>query len=257
MAEATKEQSKAMLGTSMVGTNAIKDYTQAKYLLIVPGHAVYVGREASHSSLDEHWKGGFNGEAKYYTEHALAGVNQAGNNSKYLLVFSGGQTREPAGPISEAQSYWFLSDQFNWNNLDGVKGRALVEDFARDSFENLAFGVGTFARVTNQMPIDIILFGWGFKEERYRMHADALQLRQHNLHYIRVNMPEGSETDVSSPLGSALKGEKKTIADFAASPFGMDGILHQKRLQRDPWLRGESAYLFYNIKELFPFLRKQ
>jgi len=260
MAEATKGATQAMLGTSIVGTSSVRSYKDARCLVLVPGHAVYIGRSIEHSVSDKYWIGGFPGEAGYYTEHALAGIEEA-RSSSHLLVFSGGQTREAAGVMSEAQSYWFLGDQYSWNNRDGVKSRALVEDFARDSLENLAFGIGVFARVTERMPDDIVLCGWGFKEDRYRLHADALGISQDQLHYVKVNNPEGSEDDLSSPLGGALKGEKKTVADFIETPFGNDGVLLQKRLQRDPYLRGDNAYLYYQLyflrQEIFPLLRKR
>ncbi len=246
----------AMLGSSIIATNSVKDYSDARRLVIVPGHAVYMGKEAANSMHDEYWIGGFKGEARYYTEHAIAGIEEAGKGSNYLLAFSGGQTRECAGVMSEAQSYWFLADQYSWSNKEDVKGRALVEDFARDSFENLAFGVGVFARVTSRMPEDITVCGWGFKEDRYRMHASALRIRQNRLHYVKVNNPEGGEADPLSPMGCALKGESRAIADFVETPFGDDGILLQKKLQRDPYLRGERAYPYYRISALFHLLRK-
>ena len=238
-----------MLGSSIVGTNSIRSYTDAKYMIMVPGHAIYVGREASHANLDEYWRGGFRGEAPFYTQHALAGVSETGKGEKYILIFSGGQTREAVGPISEAQGYWMLSDQHLWLNNDGVRGRAFTEEYARDSLENLAFGVGRFVQITGSKPADIIICGWAFKEERYRMHADALGIRQENLHYTPVNNPEGDA------LTGALRGEIKALADFRASPLGTEGILAQKRAQRDPFLRGD-AYRYYGVDELFALARK-
>jgi hypothetical protein len=69
------------------------------------------------------------------------------------------------------------------------------------------------------------------------------------VHYIGVNNPEGDA------LAGAKKGELKTLADFNASPFGLHGILAQKRIQRDPFLRGPGAYLYYQVGDLFPMLR--
>lgn len=247
-------KSQPLVGSSIVGTAAVKDYSQAKRLVIVPGHAIYVGTDVAQTRDDKYWIGGFPGEAKYYVEHDLAGIDIAGNDPKCLIIFSGGQTREAAGPRSEAEGYWFLSDQFSWSNFNDLKGRALLEDFARDSFENLVFGIGAFARVTGQMPVEIIVCGWGFKEDRYRGHADTLRINPASFHYIRVNMPEGNENDVSTPLGGAMKGEMKTQADFAADPFGTYSTLRQKRLQRDPWLRGDNAYEFYKVATLFPLV---
>ena len=98
-----------MLGTSIVGTSSVRDFKNAKYLVIVPGHAVYVGREAASTYLDECWVGGFKGEAQFYVDHVFAGIVETGRGDEYILVFSGGQTRESAGPFSEAQGLWSLS----------------------------------------------------------------------------------------------------------------------------------------------------
>lgn len=249
MTEATREAPTPTLGTSLVGTESVRSHKGAKFLVMVPGHAIYVGREASHAKLDEYWMGGFRGEAPFYTQHAIAGVAEIILGGRSILVFSGGQTREAAGPLSEAQSYWSLADQHAWLKKDGVKERAFTEEFARDSLENLAFSVGRFVQITGERPVDIIICGWTFKEARYRLHADALGIRQGNLHYIGVNNLMGDA------LAGALKGEAKTLADFRASPLGTEGILAQKRAQRDPFLRGD-AYGYYNVSELFGLLRQ-
>jgi len=144
------------LGTSIVGTAAVKSYPEARRLVIVPGHAVYVGTEPFHSKLDKFWIGGFPGEASYYTDHARAGAVETANGKQFILLFSGGQTREAAGPISEGQSYWSLANQNNWFNKSDIKERAFTEDFARDSLENMAFGVGRFAQITGRKPEEII-----------------------------------------------------------------------------------------------------
>jgi hypothetical protein len=244
MAETTKESPK--LGTSIVGTSSVKSHAEAKYLIIVPGHAVYMGKEAAHANLDEHWKGGFKGEAVYYTQHALAGVEEA-RRDKSILLFSGGLTREST-IYSEGQSYWELANQHNWLDNQDLRKRAAPEIFARDSFENLAFGVGKFTYMAGEKPQLIVICGWTFKEERYRMHADALGIRQENLYYIGVNNPEGDA------LTGALKGEVKAVADFNTTPLGNEGILAEKRALRDPFFIGD-AYAAYHLYELFPVLR--
>jgi hypothetical protein len=234
----------AMIGSSKVGTISNKAYENAKYLVIVPGHAVYTSRGPSVLMDDDQWVGGFPGEARHYVQHSKAGVTATSKNEKCLLVFSGGQTMKAAGPISEAQSYWLLSDQYEWFLKDGVKNRAITEDFARDSLEHLAFGFGRFVQATGRKPTDIIVCGWKFKEERYRLHANALGIRQENLHYVGVNNPEGDA------YNRALKGEKTVLSDFTNNPLGNKGILLEKRHKRDPFNRGENAYSYYNVKDL-------
>ena len=64
--------------------------------------------------------------------------------STALLVFSGGQTRREAGPRSEADGYLALARAFGWWGWVEVAERATDEAFARDSFENLLFGLCRF-----------------------------------------------------------------------------------------------------------------
>jgi len=244
-----------MAETTANSSRVIQNYSNAERLVIVPGHAIYVGSEAPQFSVDKYWVGGFANEAKYYAEHAFAGIEYA-SNPNTLLVFSGGQTRtEVAGVLTEAQSYYLGSDQNNFLNKAGVKERSRVEVFARDSFENLAFGVGVFAMNTNRMPAEIAICGWGFKQERYLMHAEALGIKS-IVHYVKVNDLAGSVTDPSTPLGGAVKGEAKTQNDFAMSPLGNKGVLQEKKDKRDLHIRGDAAYRYYNITELFPILRQ-
>ncbi|MDE1855025.1 MAG: hypothetical protein KGH57_01745 [Candidatus Micrarchaeota archaeon] len=245
----TKTQSSIMSGSSQVGVSGFKDYRSLQELVIVPGHAVYVGKEKEHANNDDYWLGGFRGEAPYYTQHALAGVDIAGKLSKSLLVFSGGITRDvqrPDGetslPLSESQSYYILAGQFRWNELPEVRARATIDDFARDSFENVAFSTAVFYRMAKKMPDKVVVCGWEFKRTRYLMHADALGLPMRDFTYLGVNNPEGiDERDLSTPLGKAIAGEEKAVGDFATCPLGNVGPLYDKKLKRDPWLRGQVA----------------
>jgi hypothetical protein len=226
------------------------DCSEAKILVIVPGHAVYVGTEAEHSKDDRYWIGGLPGEAKYYREHALAGVETAGKNAKYLLVFSGGCTRDGT-EMSEAQSYLNLCSQNAWLNIKKIESMATTEELARDSFENVVFSVCKFLIVTKRMPEEIVICSWGFKEDRYRFHADTLGLaiKRDAVRYLGVNDPEGDA------LAKALEGEKRTMKDFILTPHGDSGILLAKRKERDKLGLGDKPYKDYKVQEAFTWLR--
>lgn len=256
MPEATVAAPK--LGSSMVGTSTLRDYSSATRLVLVAGHAVYAGTERRHTVMDDRWIGGFRGEARYYTEHVTAGIETAREGQRFVLVFSGGPTRAAAGPIAESASYYRVAEQLEWLGSDAVKNSANIEPFAKDSWENLAFGVARFAQLTGRKPEEVIICNWAFKEDRYRMHADSLGLNQESLHYVGVNNPEGSRDDPKSPMGGALIGEKKALADFQNIPFGDEGILLQKRLQRDPFnlMREADVHNYYRLQSVFPLLRK-
>src|SRR5262245_8682642 len=102
-------------------------------LVLVAGHAVYVGRDFARPDADENWllQSFQKGEPPFYIQHIRAGAQLAAKDPRALLVFSGGQTRREAGPRSEAQSYWSLADHFRWWSLPGVAERATTEEFAR------------------------------------------------------------------------------------------------------------------------------
>src|ERR1017187_805405 len=138
-------------------------------LILVAGHAVYVGESLDPPDRDEHWvlKGFQRGEPPQYIEHVRFGVDLAASKPNSLLLFSGGQTRFEAGPRSEGQSYWALANHFLWWEQADVRSRATTEEFARDSFENFLFGIARFRESTGHYPGSIEIVGWKFKSERF------------------------------------------------------------------------------------------
>lgn len=46
-----------------------------------------------------------------------------------------------AGPKSEGESYFFVADHYDWWGKPDLRARALTEEYARDSFENLLFSI--------------------------------------------------------------------------------------------------------------------
>lgn len=57
----------------------------------------------------------------------MMGLQDAAQDARSVLIFSGGYTREDAGAISEAGSYWQVADSLDWFGHTSVKGRALLE----------------------------------------------------------------------------------------------------------------------------------
>ena len=50
------------------------------------------------------------GEAQSFVNHIELGVQHASEDPDALLLFSGGQTRQAAGPRSEGLSYWVVAE---------------------------------------------------------------------------------------------------------------------------------------------------
>ena len=144
-------------------------------LLLVAGHAVYVGQDFLDPEQHRHWflQSFQRGEPPFYIEHIRAGIDVASRDPSSLLVFSGGQTRGEAGPRSEAQSYWNLAEHFRWWSTPEISGRTTTEEFARDSFENLLFAICRFKEWTGRYPQKIRVVSWAFKERRFALHREA------------------------------------------------------------------------------------
>lgn len=209
--------------------------------MLVPGHAIYAGAERAHCHPDEHWflQPFQRGEPPRYVEHVWRGVREVARDDGALLVFSGGQTRAEAGPRSEAHGYWQLARQHRWWGHADMSKRAVNEEYARDSLENLLFSICRFRQQTGRCPKRVTVVGWAFKAARFEQHRRALGLP--GLEYIGVNDPED--------LDAALAGEARTQEAFAADPFGAraregfdpgtDEPLHlgEKRMTRDPFNR--------------------
>lgn len=204
-------------------------------LIIVPGHASFkeeVGLPlAANFQEDSRWalQSFQHGEPPYYIEHIRKALNLV--NDRSLLVFSGGKTRKESGQIwSEAKTYDEIAKTF----LNYPLGQVALEEYARDSFQNLDLSIRMFEKSQGIRPHLITVVGWTFKEERFQFHAQTLNL-QSSFRYAGANNPRPED------LESALVGEAKTLRDFAETPHGDKGILLEKRLSRDPWDEGDPT----------------
>jgi hypothetical protein len=200
-------------------------------LVLVTGHAVYVGQDFRDPEQDRSWllQSFQRGEPPFYIEHIRAGIEVARGDPSSLLVFSGGQTRREAGPRSEAQSYWNLAEYFRWWSTTEVAGRTTTEEFARDSFENLLFAICRFKEWTDRYPQRIRMVSWAFKERRFSLHREALRFPDSRFEFHGVNQPED--------LVGAVKGEAEAVDAFEKDPYGTEGDLGNKRAERNPFCR--------------------
>jgi hypothetical protein len=217
----------------------IQSWQHLDQLIVVAGHAVYVGQDFLAPERDENWwlQSFQKGEPPFYIEHIRFGVQLAAAHPKALLIFGGGQTRLEAGPRSEGQSYWALADHFSWWGKAGARDRATTEEFGRDSLENILFGLARFRECTGRYPASMQMVGWAFKQERFDFHRQTARWPGNSAHYRYhgVNNPVD--------LAGALRGEAKALASFRQDPFATEGDLLKKRTQRNPFLQQNSYVL--------------
>lgn len=205
-----------------------------KHAVIVAGHAILkrfddIEADASWMLLDFQ-----KGEPKHYIRHVQRGVEVAAADPEALLIFSGGQSRIEAGPRSEAQSYFAIADLRGWWGCSDVAGRAITEEFARDSFENLLFGVCRFKEYTGAYPDHVTLVSWAFKAERFHLHCEAIRWPRSRFTYEGPNNPDA--------LDQALRAEQNAIRNYAADPYSSSEMYVAKRVERNPFRRQHGYF---------------
>lgn len=166
------------------------------------------------------------GEPPSYIEHLRAAVELTARDAEAILILSGGCTRREAGRKSEASGYRDAADAMGWWGFANVRERTHLEEYARDSFENLRFSVLLAERLGGSKPDSVTVAGWAFKEERFRFHAETIGLGA-VFDYVGVNQP--------ADLASALEGERRTLEAFRRDPWGEGSALFEKRTRRDPF----------------------
>lgn len=211
-------------------------FSKSKNLVMVAGHSVYMSSSCESVDKENAWflesYQKHPGQAETFVAHIQKGVELAASDSSALLLFSGGETRKEAGPRSEAQSYWIVAESKGWfGNQESVRGRALTEEHARDSFENLLFSICRFRELTGSYPHNITVVGYDFKEERFvGLHRAAMGFPESRFFYL------GTPSSPTSREG-ALKGEAVVRSQFESDPYGCNGSLFRKKLGRDPFHR--------------------
>ncbi|TVU00294.1 hypothetical protein EJB05_54282 [Eragrostis curvula] len=211
-------------------------FPRLQNLVMVAGHSIYTSSSCGKMDSEESWflepYQKHHGQAATFLAHIKEGVNIAARDEDALLLFSGGETRRDAGPRSEAQSYWAIAESKGWfGNDENVRSRALTEEHARDSFENLLFSVCRFRELTGRYPQNITVVSYDFKEERFaQLHRSALGFPEERFFFSGTPAtPTARE--------AALKGEAAVRSQFLEDPYGCLGSLHVKRLKRDPFHR--------------------
>ena len=162
----------------------------------------------------------------------LSKVELVRNDFSSLLIFSSGQTRRDVGPTSEAASYYYLADQKEW--LHDIKHRVYLEEYARDSFENLLFSMCRFREIVGSYPKRVTVVGFDFKLRRFTdLHRKAIGFPQHSFFYIGMK-PEGNSFDHSRAMG----GEDNVIKSFENDMYGCESKeLIEKKEKRNPFRR--------------------
>ncbi|HWN96732.1 MAG TPA: YdcF family protein [Methylomirabilota bacterium] len=234
--------------------------SRLKNLIVVACHAPFKGTTLTVPAQpegDEAWvlQSFQIGEPPLYIAHIKRGVELLKADPGALLIFSGGYTRPEAGlRWSEAETYRAIAKRFDWWSTaeraasTDLEARTAVEDYSRDSFENLLFSLCRFQQVVGQYPHRVTLVSWAFKRERFGLHREAIRFPTQRFSFDGFNEPIG--------LDAALRGEAVTMEAFGKNHYGSDGTVAEKRIARNPFKREHDFRSCPDMGEFFQFMEE-
>lgn len=235
-------------------SHLIQNDFDTKHLIVVAGHAVVRMNQLMSADRDDSawWLLQYQKQQGYpaiLSSHIKRGLSLLAADPQALLLFSGGQTRRDVGPISEAASYYYLAEAKGWvPALDPASAaaasaasarahrepreRIFLEEYARDSLENLLFSMCRYREVVGSYPRHVTMVGFDFKGERFkRLHAAAVGLSASSFTY------EGLSSGDTFRQVEAEQGEQAAVLAFTADPYACSPELHGKEELRNPFRR--------------------
>lgn len=225
------------------GHSANTIWPSLTHLIIVPGHAINTCQTYNELLSDKdcwYLLDHQNKQQLLFLEHIKKGLQLAELDSESLLMFSGGQTRSVVGPISEASSY------YNSALLLGLEGavrrRSFLEEYARDSFENIAFSLCRFKQVTGNFPRKVTVVGFPFKAARFR-NLHWATIAKHIEGYVEFNYVGVIHDEIDQ-----TKLYDDAYQHFKADPYGQHSFLSNKRHGRNPFKRQHPYSCFSWLK---------
>lgn len=245
-------------------------------LIILPCHSIYIrnGKPSKEAltrpeddgpgSKEEDWiLASFQKEARdqhCLLKHLYTSIKLLSKDpSDRLLVISGGYTK-PQAQKSESSSYLEVSRDRNIAS-DELEKSILLEEYARDSYENVVFSLCAFRQATGIWPKHVKIVGFEFKRKRFlNYHMHTIQYPAENVEYIGIGPEYPSaeyfgvddvsyEENRKKYFESTFASEHKyAIEPFSKNEFGSFGsVLHEKKEKRDPFDRGGQILAHYTI----------
>lgn len=219
------------------------------HLIIVPCHGIWKGDIPDNgfsigntSSGDDHnqWLlAPFQLEGKdhlCFKDHILKGFQLLTTDPNSILMPSGGQTKADI-QLSESQSYLNLLNLVMGSATDSYKSRIILENYARDSFENVIYLICRFYEVTGCYPQNITIIGFEFKRSRFlKYHLEqALNYPLDLVEYIG-NCPTPPQ-EIHQAYFKELDNSEYQFAVklFQQDWYGIKDPLLKKRVGRNPF----------------------
>ncbi|KAG7090942.1 hypothetical protein E1B28_010014 [Marasmius oreades] len=223
---------------SILSTISRRQFEGLDHLIVVPGHAIWIGSKAEDRFNDDLWtlesyqKQG--GRPEAFFKHISKGVELANEDNSSLVVFSGGQTR-PSSTTTEGESYLRLALQANLfrTSIPNQPLRATTENYALDSYQNFLFSIARFQEYTGHYPRQITIVGYEMKRKRFEeLHRAALRWPNDRFQYVGINLNR-DEDAVVAEMGENLNG----FLPYSRDLYGCHSELLLKRKARNAFSR--------------------
>jgi hypothetical protein len=189
-------------------------------LLMLAGHAIYQGGI---------WHGGHQNEDQHYETHVRDAFRIFVDEGYQALALSGGRSRpQLADRVSNSEA----EGMAEWARVHGIvwpSDSVLLEQYGRDSFENLFFSMLCFHRQFGEWPSRVGAVSWKFKALRFYLIACGLRLAEDRFRFFGSGDPSGiEEFAIASVLYDAMIVRNGEIVDplhrdkqwFAAKRMG-------------------------------------
>jgi hypothetical protein len=195
-------------------------------LLMLAGHAIYQGGQ---------WHGGHQNEDRLYEKHVRDAFRIFAGEGYQALVLSGGRSRPQLAPEianSEAEG---MREYALEAGLAARGDGVLLEEFGRDSFENLFFSILCFYRAFGEWPSRVGTVSWKFKALRFYLMACGLRLAEGRFRFFGSGDPTAQQAIEAFAAASAQYDAMIVRGDEIVDPLHRDARwFGQKRLGRTP-----------------------
>ncbi|KAK1754508.1 FolC bifunctional protein [Echria macrotheca] len=252
--EAASDGPVVIAGSLYLVSNPPSAMHPPNHAVVVCGHAIWQGGPKNGWDeaewLIESYK---KGETPTFIEHIRAGLQVLANDSRAVLVFSGGPTRKET-TLSEARSYHNLAtanDYFGLHSAAPTEGqRVLLEERALDSYYNILFSIVDFWRAHAVWPEYLTVVSHGFKRTRLvDGHCAAIGFPLHRVSFVGIN-PPGLDSEVAQgEKADAMRGVQLAIGQWAEDPHGVGEELAGKRRLRNCWNTDQRLFFSHEERE--------
>jgi hypothetical protein len=195
-------------------------------LLMLAGHAIY---------QDGRWHGGHQNEDRLYQKHVRDAFRIFAGEGYAALVLSGGRSRPHLAPEianSEAEG---MREYALAAGLPALGDGVLLEQFGRDSFENLFFSLLCFYRRFGEWPSRVGTVSWKFKALRFYLIACGLRLAEGRFRFFGSGDPTGQDAIEAFAAASTQYDAMIVRGNEIVDPLHRDAHwFGQKRLGRTP-----------------------